>query len=82
MRDRWRVPPPLFNLAGSLTSQLVRVKSHPLDPLVCSFLTYGQIGKVTFLGKLYLYRKIFNFVVGYGIYDVPQNTGEEFAPFA
>ena len=54
----------------------------PLAPLVCSFLTYGQIGKVTFLGKLYLYRKIFNFVVGYGIYDVPQNTGEEFAPFA
>ena len=24
----------------------------PLAPLVCSFLTYGQIGKVTFLGKI------------------------------
>ena len=54
----------------------------PLAPLVCSVLTYGQIGKATFLRKLYLYRKISNFIVGYGIYDVPQNTGEKFAPFS
>ena len=35
----------------------------PLAPLVCSFLTYGQIGKVTFLGKLCLCRKISNLLV-------------------
>ena len=62
----------------------------PLAPLVCSFLTYGQIGKVTFLGKLCLSRKISNLIcrgelcssgfVGYGIYDVPHIVGRGLAP--